>query len=440
ALIAAVHIGFAAALLIWIGRVRVLAIARGDAIDDGAGETGTALGSLVAWVATIGAAGALLLGYVGLALLLGRLLIWLPVVLATFTIALILADDLATGLVSQHSALGLGLNRGFGIRVSLIDQAGIILSAILRLVLLLLGFTVATGPFGSNIGSLFDQLGRIAQGITIGEVTISPGAVLRSVAVLIVGLFVARSVQQWLTRRYLPVTDLDAGARNSIATVARYLASMLVCVWALASLGLGLERIALLLSALSVGIGFGLQAITQNFISGLILLFERPVKIGDLIRIGDQEGDVRRISVRATEIQIADRSTLIVPNSELITKTVRNMTLADPIGRVQLAFSVGIDTDLDKVRTMLLAMYEASAAVLDDPPAKVFVDSIADGRVNINSFAYVASPRDVYSTRSELLFRLLAELPAAGIDLGTAPQQLQLINAAPAGGASTDPS
>ena len=96
--------------------------------------------------------------------------------LATSAIALMLADDLSTGLVSQHSPLGLGLHRGFGVRASLIDQAGVFLSAFLRLALLIVGLTLATGPFGSNIGSLFDQLGRVANGVTIGEVTISPGA------------------------------------------------------------------------------------------------------------------------------------------------------------------------------------------------------------------------------------------------------------------------
>ncbi len=427
AVIALAHIVLVASLLAWIGRVRLRAIARGDAVDDGAGETGTALASLVAWTGTLAAAVALLIGYVALAALLGALLLWVPLMIATFWIALVLADDLATGLVSHESRLGLGLHRGFGVRPSLIDQAGIALSAALRLALVLLGLTVVTGPFGSNVDTLLDQFSRLADGVTIGSLTLSPGAVLRAAAVLVAGLFVVRLVQHWLTERYLPATDLDAGARNSIATVARYLGLILAGLWALASLGIGVQRIALLLSALSVGIGFGLQAITQNFVSGLILLFERPVKIGDLIRIGDQEGDVKRISVRATEIQIADRSTLIVPNSELITKTVRNMTLADPIGRVQLQFSVGIEADIAKVRAMLLAMYADSSAVLDQPEPRVFVDSIADGRVNINSFAYVASPRDVYPTRSELFFRLLAELPAAGIDLGTAPQQLHLV-------------
>ncbi|MGN6122869.1 MAG: mechanosensitive ion channel family protein [Sphingomonas oligoaromativorans] len=170
---------------------------------------------------------------------------------------------------------------------------------------------------------------------------------------------------------------------------------------------------------------------TQNFVSGLILLAERPVKIGDLVRIGDQEGDVKRISVRATEIQIADRSTLIVPNSELITKTIRNMTLADPIGRVQLKFSVPMGSDIRQVREMALAIFHEAPAVLETPAPSIFIDSIADGRININGFAYVRSPRDVYGTKSEILFHLLDRLPAAGIELGTTPQQFQFIGHIP---------
>ena len=117
-------------------------------------------------------------------------------------------------------------------------------------------------------------------------------------------------------------------------------------------MGIGFEKLALLASALSVGIGFGLQAITQNFVSGLILLAERPVKLGDRVRIGDQVGDIRRISVRATEIQTDDKSTLIVPNSELITKSVQNLTMDSALGRISIAFSVPLNTDIVKlVRT-----------------------------------------------------------------------------------------
>ncbi|MCL8396277.1 mechanosensitive ion channel family protein, partial [Pseudomonas aeruginosa] len=142
-----------------------------------------------------------------------------------------------------------------------------------------------------------------------------------------------------------PKTELDLGARNSVSTVARYVGIIIAVIWALSAMGLQLSKLALLVSALSVGIGFGLQVITQNFVSGLILLAERPVKIGDWVKLGDQEGDIRRISLRSTEIQVGDKSTLIVPNSELVTKTVRNMTMGNNQGRIQIQFAVPPSTD-----------------------------------------------------------------------------------------------
>jgi small-conductance mechanosensitive channel len=191
-----------------------------------------------------------------------------------------------------------------------------------------------------------------------------------------------------------------------------------------------MTKLAIVASALSVGIGFGLQAITQNFISGLILMAERPVKIGDWVRIGDAEGDVRRINVRSTEIQVSDRSTLIVPNSDLITKTIRNMTMAGPLGRVQLQFSVPLGTDVGAVRALLLELFAAHEHVLTEPAPTVFIDSIAGGMIAINSFAYVSSPRAAYGTRSDLFFQLLQALADARIALST-PQDVRIVDAAP---------
>ena len=202
--------------------------------------------------------------------------------------------------------------------------------------------------------------------------------------------------------------------------IVSYAGIIFASFWALTSLCIGVERIALVVSALSVGIGFGLQAITQNFISGLILLAERPVKIGDIVRIGTDEGDVKRINVRSTEIQIADRSTLIVPNSELITKSIRNMTLADPIGRVQIMFTAPITIDAIAVRETLLQIFDKHPAVLDDPKPNVFIDAISDGKISFNALAFVAGPRQVYSTRSALLFSVLEKFRADDIQL-TAP-------------------
>ncbi len=427
---ALLYIALVLGLLLTIGRLRSHRT-RADAEHE-TSQAGFAFVSLTAWVVVIVAVVALSAGYVSLAYFLSRFVVWVAVVASTLYLSLLAVDDICSSLFRRDGRLADNLHHGFGLRRSLIDQFGVALSALLRLVLIAIAASLIFAPFGSNLTTLLAQSGRIAQGVTVGQITIAPGAILRAGAVLFVGLFVVRSTQHWLTNRYLPATDLDAGARNSISMVARYTGLILAVLWALASLGIGMERIALLLSALSVGIGFGLQAITQNFVSGLILLAERPVKIGDLVRIGDQEGDVKRISVRATEIQIADRSTLIVPNSELITKTIRNMTLADPIGRVQLNFSVPMGTAIGPVRDMMLRMFSEASAVLDEPAPSLFIDSIADGRINLMSFGYVRSPREVYATRSHLLFQLLEKLPAAGIELGTTPQRFEFTGMPPA--------
>ncbi|MET0268812.1 MAG: mechanosensitive ion channel domain-containing protein, partial [Sphingomonas sp.] len=321
-----------------------------------------------------------------------------------------------------------------GLRGSTIDQFGVLFSALMRVVIVLAAFSLLLTPFGagSGVGSLFGRLGAMAQGVDVAGIAISPGGIVRGLLVLVVGLALVRGFMRWLETRYLPATDLDGSGRNSISLVARYLGVALAVIWALASLGIGVERIALLLSALSVGIGFGLQAITSNFVSGLILLAERPIKIGDLVRVGADEGDVKRISVRSTEIELADHSTLIVPNSELITKSVLNKTLANPLGRIQIQFSVPIEADAERVRAIVLAAFGAEEAVLADPEAKVFIDSIVDGRILFNCFAHVASPRAAYGARSNVYATMLRRLREEDIDIGTVPQRLELAPAPPA--------
>jgi small-conductance mechanosensitive channel len=423
------------ALVLWflVGAARLRANYVRDADETRGDQSVVAFLSLATWIVLAMSVVSLLTGYIAFAYFLARFVVWIAVVAASLTLLLMGVDDICSTVFSRDGKVADVFHHGFGMRRSLVDQFGVALSAVLRLFLILVAAGLVLFPFGSNIPTLFGQISRFAQGVTVGQVTISPGAILRAFAVLAVALFVVRGIQRWLVNRYLPATELDAGARNSIAMVARYTGLILAVLWALASLGIGIERIALLLSALSVGIGFGLQAITQNFVSGLILLAERPVKIGDWVKIGDQEGDVKRISVRATEIEIADRSTLIVPNSELITKSIVNKTLADPLGRLQLQFSVPLGTSVDQVRQMVMTIYEAQPAVLDEPKPSLFIDTIADGRINFNGFAFVNSPRAVYGTRSDIWFRLLSELPEAGIELGTTPQQVQWIGAAPTG-------
>ena len=148
---------------------------------------------------------------------------------------------------------------------------------------------------------------------------------------------------------------------------------------ALAAMGLGFRQIALIASALSVGIGFGLQQVVQNFVSGLILLIERPVKVGDWVNVGGVEGDIRRIRVRATEIQTFDRTTVIVPNSDLITKQVQNKTLGDPRGRIQLEVSIANPGDATRATDLILSVADGLSEILKEPKPAVYIDSLAGG-------------------------------------------------------------
>ena len=418
-----------AAFLATLGRLRA-ARAR-DGADGDPASAGQGLLSLLAWLLVLVAVTALLLGYVGLGIFVARMIVWVVVLGTSLFLLLRAADDVATSLFTRDSRLGASLVAGFGLRPSLVDQFGLLLSAALRLSLMLVALSMLLSPFGSGgVGSLFGRLGAVAQGIDVGGIAIAPGAIVRALLVLVVGLALVRGLLRWLERRYLPATDLDGSGRNSVSLVARYVGIALAVIWSLASLGIGVERIALLLSALSVGIGFGLQAVTQNFVSGLILLAERPIKIGDWIRVGTDEGDVKRISVRSTEILLADHSTLIVPNSELITKSVLNKTLAAPLGRVQIQFSVPVSADVGAVRAIVLAAFAAEPAILDDPAPAAFVDSIVDGRVLFNCFAHVSSPRDAYGARSGIYLAVLTRFREEGVDVGTVPQRVEWVGEA----------
>ena len=368
---------------------------------------------------------ATLLGWINLAMFAAQQMIWLGVVGMALLLLLKFADDLAMRVFAADSPSGKAVMLATGLSGSRLEQVGVLASALLRLSLIFLALIAIALPQGNSTVVLgwFDTL---RNGISIGDTVLRPWTLVRALLVLTVGLGVLQLLQRWLVDTYLPKTSMDAGGRNSISTVARYLGLAIVALWTLAALGLGFQKLALVVSALSVGIGFGLQAITQNFFSGLILLAERPVKIGDLVRIGDLEGDVRRISVRATEIQAGDKSTLIVPNSELITKTIRNMTLSNPTGRVQIKFQVPLSTDVAQLREVLLGVYAAHPGVQEEPAPTFYVDAIDGGMITVNSFGHVGSPRNVYSIKSDLLFELLVALQAAGIALST-PTDVHLL-------------
>jgi small-conductance mechanosensitive channel len=304
------------------------------------------------------------------------------------------------------------------------DQAAVLLSALCRLTLLMVALILLLAPFGEGPSDLLRRTGQWQQGIAIGEVTLRPAAVLQALLVLLAGVAIVRGMRRWLANHYLPTTSLDPGMRQSAASLFGYGGMVIAAGLAMSALGIGLERVAWVASALSVGIGFGLQAVVQNFVSGLILLAERPVKVGDWVSLGGVEGDIRRINVRATEIQMGDRSTVIVPNSEFITKVVRNVTMADAMGLVQLKLPVPLANDAERVRELMLEAFHAHGDVLATPAPAVLLDGVDTANLLFNATGFVPSPRMVAAVRSALLFDVLQRLREAGIKLASPPTLL----------------
>ena len=430
----ATHVVTALALttLIWamLLSLRVPHVASGDnaatANADNAGKATHDSDEPPMWVGVLfGVVAAVLLavwvlvaiGYVALASLLAAQLTWGGIVIAAFYVLFKFADDLCMALVSSRSNAGLRLQKSFGFTGPRLDQAAVLLSALTRVALFFYMVVALVAPFGTGPAEVFQRSGKLGGGLAIGELQIVPGAIFGAIGVLIGGFVMLRIGKRWLEDHFLPNTSFEPGMRSSILTLLGYAGGIMVVAFALSALGIGINRIAWVASALSVGIGFGLQAIVQNFISGVILLAERPVKVGDWVVLGTTEGDVRRINVRATEIQLGDRSTVIVPNSEFITKTVRNMTLTNAGGRVLIVLPMPLNTDADRAREIMLGAFKAHADVQQEPAPVVQLNGIEGGLLMFQAIGYVANPRVAGNVKSDLLFAILAALRSAEMPL-----------------------
>jgi len=365
----------------------------------------------IAWVGVAVCVLGLLAGYVSLASFVAMQMLWTAVVLATLYLGMRFIDDLARAVFGANGLAGRRIESRYGLNPRHAEQVAVVLSAVLRVSLALLGLIALAMPYGAGGEDLVVRALGVARGFTVGELVLSPAGLVRAMLVFLLALGVFQLAKRWLDRSYLPTTALDPGMRASVVTLFGYATFVAAVAMALAAIGVSLERIAWIASALSVGIGFGLQAIVQNFISGLILLAERPVKVGDWVVVGDAEGDVRRINVRATEIQTGDRTTVLVPNSEFITKAVRNRTYSDAQGLVKIVLPMPLATDADVVRELVLESFRGHPGILDAPAPSVLIDGVNDkGQVVFNATGFVSSPRQASGTRSALLFEILRKL------------------------------
>jgi small-conductance mechanosensitive channel len=282
------------------------------------------------------------------------------------------------------------------------------------------------------------ELSRYAlEGFQIGSLTVVPARII--VALLVFALLLALSgwLRGRLEDRWLASSRMERGSREALVTISGYLGVAVAILIALSVAGVKFTNLAIIAGALSVGIGFGLQNIVNNFVSGLILLFERPVKTGDWIMVGNTEGYVKRIRIRSTQIQTFDRADVIVPNSELISGQVTNWMLYDPRGRIRVPIGIAYGSDTQQVKDILLRIATEHPQVITDgtvPDPKVLFINFGDSSLNFELRAFIQNIDERLQVASDINFAIDAAFREAGIEIPFPQRDLHFRNSPPATG------
>ncbi|HTZ67210.1 MAG TPA: DUF3772 domain-containing protein [Roseiarcus sp.] len=377
-------------------------------------EAGAPLRTL-SWAVALIIFAASLTGYIAFATFLVNQTIYLSVVGSALYIADIIAQGGTEALLKPEAPVGARLLAMVGLHRNALAQIVVILQGVARLIVLVIAFAAVLKPWGVQSQDMSGALRAAYFGFSIGGVTLSLSSLIEAALVFAVAVFFTRLVQDWLGARLLPQTRLDSGVRNSVRTILGYAGVIVAVLLAGAQIGLDVQKLALIAGGLSVGIGFGLQTIANNFVSGLILLWERSIRVGDWVVVGTEQGFVRAINARATEIETFDRGTLIVPNSNLVSGVVKNWVHNDRVGRIVVSVNVAYESDLDKVRDLMIVAAKAQDEVLAIPAPTVLFAEFGDWALKFNLICFVDDIELGERTRSDINFEVLRRMREAGM-------------------------
>ncbi|NNE25074.1 MAG: mechanosensitive ion channel family protein [Rhizobiales bacterium] len=369
------------------------------------------------WLLVLIAVIALLTGHVALAhymttraLVTGSLVVFLVMVHH-------MIDALVRSGLDADSFLGKFLRDTISLGDKAISRFGLLLSALTDMTLFLIGIPLVLLQWTLTWADFRGWLTTAFFGFKVGDITIEPSSIMLAVMVLVIGLLATRLFSTWLERRVLAQTAIDSGVRNSIRTGASYAGILLAGGLALTSAGLDFDNLAIVVGALGVGIGFGLQSIVNNFVSGLILLAERPIKVGDWVQTSGGEGIVKRINVRSTEIETFDRCSVIVPNSTLISESVSNWYHGDVLGRTKVSVGVSYGSDPKQVEQILLDCARRCDHVMPFPEPSVLFTNFGDNSLDFQVRAFIDDVAWVAFVASDLRFKIFEAFAAAGIEI-----------------------
>ncbi|HEY1781217.1 MAG TPA: DUF3772 domain-containing protein [Roseiarcus sp.] len=403
-------LGSALAALLLAGTLRRLAGAGGGSGRSDWGPARAVLG----WTLAALTFGATLAGYVAFATYVVDQTMEVAMVIATLYVLDAVIQEGTEALLKPGAALGRGLMSAIALRRDALEQIVVLVQGFARLVIVIAGVALILARW--NVSQDFASSLRNAYfGFKIGGLTLSLSSLLVAGAALAIGMGTTRALQNWLSSRYLPRTRLDAGVSNSIRTIVGYVGVLAALLISGAQLGVDSQKLAIVAGALSVGIGFGLQSIANNFVSGLILLWERGIRVGDLIVVGTEQGFVRRINARATEIETFDRGILIVPNATLVGGPVKNWMHTDRTGRILVAVNIAYESDAETAREILIAAAKAQDSVLAIPAPLVLLKEFGDWALKFELICFVDDVVTAERVRSEMNFDIQRRMREVGL-------------------------
>ncbi len=359
------------------------------------------------WAAAVIIIGAALFGYIALARFVSDQLIVTSTILILTYLMIFWASAFGQSATDDQSPLGRALQNRFGLDRRRAEQIALPLTLLAKAVIIIVAIPFILLFWGFDWFDVGNWLRQALFGFEIGGIRISIASIAAALFVFLIAFSGARLFQAWLDRSILERAGIDQGVRDSVRTGVGYLGIAIAAIISVSYLGLDFSNLAIVAGALSVGIGFGLQSIVNNFVSGLILLAERPIKAGDWIIAGGHEGIVRKISVRSTEIETFDRANVVVPNSVLISESVKNWTLHNNTGRVTIPIGVHYDSDPELVRDILLEVANENPQIMSNPAPFVYFQDFADNSLNFILYVYLSNISLSLSTRTSLRIEIL---------------------------------